>query len=69
MSQIFINPTTDEVWNYGERFSWPNLAGTLEKIAKYGGDEFYSGETMELMLQDLASFGSIITPEDFLQHT
>lgn len=69
MSQIFINPATGDVWNYGDRFSWPNLAVTLEKMAKHGGDEFYSGETMELMLQDLASVGSIITPEDFLQHT
>ena len=69
MSHIFINPSTGDVWNYGDTFTWPNLAVTLEKIAKHGGDEFYSGETMELMLKDLDSFGAIITPEDFLQHT
>ena len=67
MSEIFINPNTGDVWEYEDVFTWPNLAWTLAKLAQNGGDEFYEGETMHLMLSDLQSFGAIITQEDFLQ--
>ena len=67
MRDIFVNPQTGDVWEYGDIFSWPNLAQTYEKIAKNGGEDFYSGETMKLMMEDLQSFGSIITEDDFLQ--
>ena len=52
MREIFVNPQTGDVWRYGDIFSWPNLAQTYEKIAKNGGEEFYSGETMKLMMED-----------------
>ena len=67
MREIFVNPQTGDVWNYGDIFSWPNLAKTYEKIAKNGGEEFYSGETMKLMMKDLQIFESIISEDDFLQ--
>lgn len=68
MKEIFINPNTGDVWQYGDVFTWPTLARTLQKIGKNGADEFYFGETMHLMMADLQSFGSIISREDFLQH-
>jgi gamma-glutamyltranspeptidase/glutathione hydrolase len=49
----------------GDQYLWPNLAKTLEKIAKNGADEFYFGETADLMVEDLAKVGSIIIKEDF----
>ena len=67
MRDIFVNPQTGDVWEYGDMFTWPNLAQTYERIAKNGGEDFYSGETMKLMMEDLQSFGSIITEDDFLQ--
>ena len=68
MSNIFINPSTGDVWKYNDIFSWQNLATTYEKIANNGGEEFYSGETMEKMVEDLQSFGSVLTKEDFLTY-
>ena len=67
MRDIFVNPSTGDVWQYGDLFSWPNLARTYEKIAQNGVEEFYSGETMKLMMEDLQMFGSIISEDDFLQ--
>ena len=67
MRDIFVNPQTGDVWEYGDIFTWPNLAQTYERIAKNGGEDFYSGETMKLMMEDLQSFESIITEDDFLQ--
>ena len=67
MREIFVNPQTGDVWRYGDIFSWPNLARTYEKIAKNGGEEFYSGETMKLMMEDLQIFESILIEDDFLQ--
>ena len=67
MRDIFVNPSTGDVWQYDDLFSWPNLARTYEKIAQNGVEEFYSGETMKLMMEDLQMFGSIISEDDFLQ--
>ena len=67
MRDIFVNPQTGDVWEYGDIFTWPSLARTYERIAKNGGEDFYSGETMKLMMEDLQLFGSIITEDDFLQ--
>ncbi len=68
MSEIFINPETNMPWFYDDVFTWPNLAKTLEKIAIGGQEEFYGGETLDLMLEDLASVGAILTREDFFQY-
>ena len=65
MKDIFVNPQTQDVWNYGDVFFWRNLAHTLERIAENGADEFYLGETMEKMIEDLQSTTSIMTEEDF----
>ena len=65
MSDVFIDPSTADVWKYNDLFTWPNLAVTYDNLAKRGGEDFYSGETMKLMVEDLKSFGSIITEEDF----
>lgn len=44
------------------------LANTLELIAKYGRDEFYTGETAQKLVTYLQSKGSIITLEDLASY-
>ena len=68
MREIFLNPSTGNVWNYEDIYTWPNLGQTYEKIAKRGSDEFYYGETMKMMVEDLKSVGAIITEDDFLNY-
>ena len=67
MREVFVNPSTQNVWQYGDIFTWINLAETLDKIAENGADEFYIGETMQKMMVDLRKTTSIITEEDFAQ--
>ena len=67
MRKVFVNPSTQDVWKYGDIFTWTNLGATLAKIAENGADEFYLGETMRKMIADLKKTTSIITEEDFAQ--
>src|SRR5690606_1500148 len=44
------------------------LANTFERLAIYGKDEFYSGETAKQLVAYLAEKGSIITMEDLSKY-
>jgi gamma-glutamyltranspeptidase/glutathione hydrolase len=48
----------------GELFVQPDLARTLERIAKLGANDFYEGETARLLAQDMKEHGGTITLED-----
>ena len=48
----------------GDLFVQPDLARTLERIAKQGADDFYEGETARLLAQDMKEHGGLITLED-----
>ncbi|MBE9154984.1 gamma-glutamyltransferase family protein [Cyanobium sp. LEGE 06113] len=52
----------------GELFRNPDLANTLEAIAKGGRDEFYAGKTARIMVDYLQRQGSAFTLEDFAAH-
>jgi gamma-glutamyltranspeptidase/glutathione hydrolase len=52
----------------GERFSQPELAATLRRIAHYGGDGFYRGVTADLIVQEMEHGGGIITYEDLARY-
>ncbi|WP_299361733.1 gamma-glutamyltransferase [Winogradskyella sp.] len=52
----------------GDRITNLNLANTLERIAKHGTDEFYTGETARKLVAYLQSKGSIITLEDLAKY-
>ncbi|MCA0932058.1 gamma-glutamyltransferase [Lutimonas saemankumensis] len=56
------------VWKPGDTMKLPALARTLERIRDNGRDEFYKGETGELMVQHLQSLGGIITMEDLASY-
>src|SRR6187402_1190603 len=48
----------------GETLSQPELAATLERIAKNGANEFYEGETAKRFAAEMAKHGGIITEAD-----
>lgn len=52
----------------GEIFKNPDLADTLERIAQNGRDEFYKGQSAQVMVNYLQRQGSAFTLEDFAAH-
>ena len=48
----------------GEVFKRDKFCSTLEKIAKNGADEFYTGETAKKLVADITNAGGIITLND-----
>ncbi len=52
----------------GEVFRNPDLASTLERIAQNGRDEFYRGQSAQVMVDYLKRQGSAYTLEDFAAH-
>ncbi len=46
----------------------PELANTLERIARLGADEFYKGETAKTLAAEMARNGGLITLEDLEQY-
>lgn len=53
----------------GEIFKNPDLADTLERIANNGRDEFYKGQTTQIMVDYLRRQGSSFALEDFANHS
>lgn len=69
LAEIYVNPSTGNVWNQGDRIRRPKLAETLTIIADEGVDTLYNNGTIaQRLLADLAEMGSIITAEDFLEY-
>lgn len=48
----------------GETFRQPELAKTLERIANKGADEFYKGQTADLLVAQMQHDKGLITKED-----
>ncbi|WP_371396104.1 gamma-glutamyltransferase [Fretibacter rubidus] len=48
----------------GERFKQKDLAQTLRRIIKKGSDGFYTGETADLIVSEMAKGGGLMTYED-----
>jgi len=51
-------------YGIGETFAQPDLARTLERIAKLGSADFYEGETAKMLARAMAKNGGLITLED-----
>ena len=71
MKIVFHNPDTGEPWVEGEVYTRPDLADTLEELARAGdrGEKylgFYRGPVGEQFVEDLQELGGIITEEDLL---
>ena len=54
----------DDDFNTNDTIKFLNLASTLEKIMKYGRDEFYKGETAKKLVEFIQNNGGIITLND-----
>ncbi|CAM4361736.1 gamma-glutamyltranspeptidase/glutathione hydrolase [Paenibacillus endophyticus] len=52
----------------GERFKQPALAKTLRRLAQFGRDEFYKGETAKEMTDFLAKHDGLLAGDDFADH-
>jgi gamma-glutamyltranspeptidase / glutathione hydrolase len=64
--RIFLND--GKMLHAGDTLRQPELAATLQRIAKNGAAEFYRGETARVMVDDMARNGGIITLEDLAQY-
>src|SRR5260221_3102385 len=53
----------------GDLLVQPELAHTLERVAKYGASEFYEGETARRFAEEMAAHGGLITLEDLKAYT
>ena len=51
-------------YEWQENFRQPELASTLERIARFGASDFYEGKTARMMADAMAKNGGLITMED-----
>jgi gamma-glutamyltranspeptidase / glutathione hydrolase len=65
-SRIFLND--GKMYRVGDTLRQPELAATLKRIAKKGPEEFYRGETAQMLARDIASFGGLITLDDLAHY-
>ena len=63
-STRFFLKSDRTVYETGEIWKQPDLAGTLKRIQKNGEAEFYTGKTAELIIAAIRQFGGIMTMED-----
>ncbi|TDG43661.1 hypothetical protein AWZ03_009904 [Drosophila navojoa] len=65
MSEIFINPATNDPYKEGEIMYRHDLANTLEIVAMEGAEVIYRGGRIGRMLtEDIKATGGIITEQD-----
>jgi gamma-glutamyltranspeptidase / glutathione hydrolase len=65
-SHIFLND--GKFYKVGDTLRQPELAATLKRIAKDGPDEFYKGQTAQMLASDMAGMGGLITLEDLAHY-
>ncbi|MBK7337165.1 MAG: gamma-glutamyltransferase [Saprospirales bacterium] len=54
----------DKHWKSGDLLVQPELARTLERIRKSGPEEFYTGETAQMLLDEMARGGGLLSRQD-----
>jgi gamma-glutamyltranspeptidase/glutathione hydrolase len=52
----------------GDTFKQPELAATLQRIARHGAREFYTGKTAALFAAEMRKQGGLITQRDLAQY-
>lgn len=69
LSEIYIDPKTDNVYKIGEFVRRPKLAETLELIAEEGAATLYENGTLaQNLVKEIQSEGGIISYNDFLEY-
>lgn len=64
--RIFLKDGAFYDWN--ENFQQPELARTLERIARHGAKEFYEGETAHILAHEMEKSGGLITLDDLREY-
>ena len=62
-SSIYINPETNDIYQEGDLLKRPVFGKTLQVIQKEP-DAIYTGSLVDPFLEDLKTFGSLITKKD-----
>ncbi|NDP27222.1 MAG: gamma-glutamyltransferase [Flavobacterium sp.] len=57
-----------KIFKENDTLKYPALAATLKRISKNGRDEFYKGETAQILVHYLQQKGAIITLEDLAKY-
>ena len=66
--RIYFHPD-GRLKKVGETLMNPDLANTLERIAKVGADDFYKGEIARKIAADMASNGGLLTAQDLKNYS
>ena len=68
--RIFLtnSQNQNQAYKVGDIFRQPELAATLERIAKNGAADFYRGETAHMLVADIQSNGGIVTLDDLANY-
>ena len=64
--RIFLNGGSP--FHLGDTLRQPDLAATLERLARVGPDEFYEGETARLIAADMSANGGTISAADLASY-
>jgi gamma-glutamyltranspeptidase/glutathione hydrolase len=64
--RIFLKGGALYDWN--ENFQQPELARTLERIARHGAKDFYEGETAHILAREMEKNGGLITLDDLREY-
>ncbi len=64
--RIFLND--GKMLRAGDTLRQPELAATLQRIAKNGASDFYRGETARVVVDDITRNGGVITLDDLAQY-
>jgi len=64
--RIFLND--GKLLRAGDTLRQPELAATLQRIAKHGAAEFYRGKTARMLVDDMARSGGIINLDDLVHY-
>ncbi|HWX19629.1 MAG TPA: gamma-glutamyltransferase [Candidatus Binatia bacterium] len=65
--RVFAKPGGG-LWVAGDRLVQPDLAGTLQSLARLGPDEFYTGAIAEQIVAEMSKGGGLITAEDLAHY-
>jgi gamma-glutamyltranspeptidase/glutathione hydrolase len=64
--RIFLKDGSFYDWN--ENFQQPELARTLERIARNGAKDFYEGKTAHILAREMEKNGGLITLDDLREY-
>jgi gamma-glutamyltranspeptidase/glutathione hydrolase len=66
-ARTFLRPD-GRPWALGQVLRQPELARTLETLARDGADAFYTGPIAQAIVADLAAGGGLLSAADFAEH-